>query len=263
MVSVNRCLDKICGEYKKFPQTRAIAVGGSLANKTADKISDIDLYIFVEKDIPIKDRLELTKKYSSKYEVGGEYFGAGDEFIVDEMGQQLDVMFWDTDWFENSVNNVWEKHYPSNGYATCFLHTLKNFQIIHDTNSWLKALQDKLRTPYPKELKENIVQRNMMLMNDKPFASYCEQIEKALKRNDVVSVNHRISAFLASYFDIIFALNELLHPGEKRLIDFTKNNCKIIPDKFEENISELLKQPNENTIEILNEMVVELKKIIR
>jgi len=261
MVSTNACFNNICNEYKKFPQTRAIAIGGSSVNKAADKNSDIDLYVFVDEEIPIQDRLELTKKYSSKFEVGGEYFGAGDEFLADEMGKELDVMFWSTDWFETSVDNVWEKHYPSNGYTTCFLYTLKNFQIIHDTNNWLKGLQNKLNAPYPAELKENIVQRNMMLMKDKPFSSYSEQIEKAIKRKDEVSIGHRISAFLASYFDVLFAKNEILHPGEKRLVKFTKDNCAKLPENFEEDITNLLNQPNPDTIEILDNMTENIRNI--
>ncbi len=255
------CLDRILEEYKNLSQTRAIAIGGSSANNTSDKASDIDVYVFVSENIPTQVRLDLTKKYSSNYEVGGEYFGAGDEFWVDEISQQLDVMFWDINWFESSINNVWGKHYPSNGYTTCFLHTLKNFKIICDTDNWLKSLQNKLKSPYPKELKENIIKRNMMLMKDKPFASYYEQIEKALAREDFVSVGHRISAFLASYFDVLFAKNEILHPGEKRLINFAKNNCKILPKNFEEDMNELLTQPNPNTLLILTRLVKELRII--
>ncbi|MBR1776567.1 DUF4037 domain-containing protein, partial [bacterium] len=170
------------------------------------------------------------------------------EFFVDELNQQLDVMYWGVNWFNDIVENVWVKHYPSNGYTTAFLYTLNNFQIIYDTDNWLLNLQKSIKTEYPKELKENIIKRNMMLMYDKPFASYYEQIEKAIKRNDIVSINHRISAFLASYFDVIFAVNELLHPGEKRLIQYSLNNCKILPKDFEENIDELLVQPNSETL---------------
>lgn len=255
-------MEKIINEFVKFDDVEAIAIGGSSAAKTSDNISDIDVYVFVKKDIPVSQREEIVKKYSSKYEVGGEYFGSGDEFFVDKLNCQFDVMYWNVDWFNSVVQNVWDKHYPSNGYTTCFLYTLKNFRILYDKSGWLRLLQEHLNTPYPPELKQNIIKRNFMLMKDKPFASYYEQIEKALVRNDLVSVNHRISAFLASYFDIIFALNELLHPGEKRLLNYAKENCKILPVNFEENINSLLKEPNEDTLKNLNNMIDSLCKIL-
>jgi len=253
---------QLINEYKIFPQVKAIAIGGSSAANTSDNNSDIDVYVFVENDIPVVERENIIKQISSKYEVGGEYFGSGDEYFVDSLNQQFDVMFWNVNWFENIVENVWIKNYPSNGYTTAFLYTLNNFKIEYDPTSWLSELQNKIKTDYPQKLKENIIKRNLMLMKEKPFASYYEQVEKALKRNDLVSVNHRISAFLASYFDIIFAINELLLPGEKRLIQYAKDNCKILPKDFEENIVNLLKQPNENTLNILNTMTKNLKDLL-
>ena len=256
---MDNCLNNIINQYKGFNEVKAIALGGSSAAKTADKSSDIDMYVFVDKDIPPENRENLIKKISSKYEVGCDYFGSGDEYFVDGLGQQLDVMYWNKDWFENTVHNIWEKHQPSNGYSTCFLHTLNIFEIIHDTGSWLQGLKDKLKTPYPEKLAQNIIKRNMMLMKDKPFASYYEQIEKAIKRNDTNSINHRIAAFMASYFDVLFAKNKILHPGEKRLVQFAKNNCKILPEQFEENINKLFTRPD--TLKILSNMVENIRKI--
>lgn len=253
---------KIIEKYKSFSEVVAIAIGGSGANKTSDNLSDIDVYVFVEKDIPVRLREDFIKNLSSKYEIGGEYFGAGDEFFVDELNQQLDVMYWNKYWFNEVVENTWIKHYPSNGYSTAFLFTLNNFQIIYDKENWLTSLQQSIRTIYPQELKNNIIKRNMMLLQDKPFASYYEQIEKAIKRNDLISINHRISAFLASYFDVIFAVNELLHPGEKRLIQYAKNNCNVLPINFEEDISQLFTKPQYEILTILNKLYENLKNII-
>ena len=256
-------LDSILEKYAKLDEVEAVALGGSSAAKTSDKSSDIDIYIFVRNDISLEVRERLVKDISSKYEVGGEYFGPGDEYYVDDLECQLDIMYWNVNWFEDVVNNVWFKHYPSNGYTTCFLYTLNNFNIFYDKTGWLKSLQEKINTPYPKELKQNIIERNVKLMKEKPFASYYEQIEKAIARNDMVSINHRISAFLASYFDIIFAQNELLHPGEKRLIQFAKTNCKIVPEKFEDNINKLLTSDYKEVLLVLDDMFQNLSILLR
>ena len=73
------------------------------------------------------------------------------------------------------------------------------------------------------------------------LASYDRQIHKAAARNDLLSVNHRIAAYLQSYFDIIFAMNELTHPGEKRMMEYAKANASILPNDFEKNINSLLR----------------------
>ena len=256
-------LDSILEKYAKLDEVEAVALGGSSAAKTSDKSSDIDIYIFVRNDISLEVRERLVKDISSKYEVGGEYFGPGDEYYVDDLECQLDIMYWNVNWFEDVVNNVWFKHYPSNGYTTCFLYTLNNFNIFYDKTGWLKSLQEKINTPYPKELKQNIIERNVKLMKEKPFASYYGQIQKAVQRNDIVSVNHRIAAFLASYFDVIFALNEMLHPGEKRLINYVKTNCKIIPEKFEDNINKLLTSDYKEVLPVLDDMFQNLSILLR
>ena len=104
----------------------------------------------------------------------------------------------------------------------------------------------------------------MKLLND-ALPAYYLQIKKAIKRNDLVSINHRISAFLESYFDIVLAVNELTHPGEKRLISLCKQNCKILPNNFEDNLNELFENmfhDAEKTIKVLELIIIEIRKII-
>jgi hypothetical protein len=48
--------------------------------------------------------------------------------------------------------------------------------------------------------------------------SYEQQIRSAFRRRDRVSLNHRTAAWLASYFDLLFAANRRFNPGEKRLL---------------------------------------------
>jgi hypothetical protein len=77
-----------------------------------------------------------------------------------------------------------------------------------------------------------ILRRNM--------SSYAHQIEMAIARGDLISVNHRVTALLASYFDILFAVNEQPHPGEKRLAQFAARLCTKLPEKFPQGADELL-----------------------
>ena len=40
---------------------------------------------------------------------------------------------------------------------------------------------------------------------------------------------------MESYFDVIFALNKLTHPGEKRMVEYALKNAKTLPKDFSEN----------------------------
>ena len=85
----------------------------------------------------------------------------------------------------------------------------------------------------------SFISKNLRLLTGN-LPSYDKQILKAFNRGDFISVNHRMAAFIESYFDIIFAVNELTHPGEKRMISYAKEHAKILPKDFEENMNVLL-----------------------
>ena len=92
--------------------------------------------------------------------------------------------------------------------------------------------------------------------------SFDMQIKKAENRGDLVSVNHRVAEFLASYFNIIFALNEMPHPGEKRMQSICSKECKVLPNNFDENLKRLFDGMFRNNISsVISDMVEEIKKI--
>ena len=255
-------IESIIGKYSSLDGVKAVGIGGSRAAKSHDPASDYDIYVFTEKEIDVADRLEIVKPVSSKYEVGGNYFGPGDEYFADKENVELDVMFFDVKWFENIVRSVWLQGQASNGYTTAFLYTLSNLEIKYDPQLWLTALKSIISTPYPEKLRQNIIHRNMMLMKDKPFSSYIEQIKKAVERNDLNSINHRSAAFFESYFDALFAANRLLHPGEKRLISFALSNCRALPQDFEKDINSALSYRVDDLVALLSDMTEKLRACI-
>ncbi len=253
---------RIIDSYAELAEVKAIAIGGSSATGSDDATSDIDLYNFVDSEPSVEQREKVALPYSSRHEIGGDYFGPGDEFRVDQTGRELDVMFFDRDWFEGLVRSVWLDCRPSNSYTTAFLYTLSNLVILHDPENWLSGLKSLIDTPYPERLRDNIIRRGLMLMKDKPFSSYIEQIDKAIRRKDSNSVNHRTAAFMESYFDALFAANRLLHPGEKRLVAFALSNCPVLPEDFEKDMAAAFSCRGPELPEILSAMVEKLRAIV-
>lgn len=175
----------------------------------------------------------------------------------------IDIIYRNINDFENNKENVVEKHQASNGYTTCFWHNLKNSRVLYDPHREFYRVQERFKVSFPKELKENIISNNFRLLTGN-LPSYDKQILKAFSRGDFVSVNHRIAAFIESYFDIIFAVNELTHPGEKRMITYAKEYAEILPKNFEENVNELLNSVGstlesvENTLKNIIDNLIEI-----
>ena len=225
-------------EFTKLPEITAIVLGGSRSGNNFDKSSDYDLYIYCT-SIPDKDcRKLILDKYCSYIELNNQFWEFEDDCTLSD-GVDIDIIYRNINDFENNIENVVEKHRAGNGYTTCFWHNLKNSKVLYDPHKEFYKIQERFEVPFPKELKENIISKNLRLLTGN-LPSYDKQILKALNRGDFISVNHRMAAFIESYFDIIFAVNELTHPGEKRMISYAKEHAKILPKDFEENMNVLL-----------------------
>lgn len=233
-------IDEIFKKFAEFEAVEAIALAGSRANGIYDEKSDYDIYVYLNGDFPEEKRREILSEYTSQMEVGNKYWEYEDNCIL-KNGVGMDIIYRRVGDFEKFMSYVVEEGYASNGYSTCFWHNLVTSQIIFDRNNKFAEYQKRFTVPYPKKLKENIISRNMKLLSG-ALPSYDKQIKKASDRNDLVSVNHRTAEFLSSYFDVIFALNEKTHPGEKRLVQLCLETCKILPEDFEENINKLFKE---------------------
>jgi hypothetical protein len=144
-------------------------------------------------------------------------------------GIGVDVMYWDVRWMEDQIDRVLVRHQASVGYTTCFWGTVLHSMALFDRNGWFRALQERSNQPYPEQLRRAIVALNHPILR-RVIPAYLHQIQKAIRRNDLVSINHRVAALLASYFDVLFALNRVPNPGEKRLVQIATERCAKVPE---------------------------------
>jgi hypothetical protein len=188
----------------------------------------------VTEDIPLDERAGIAAE-SPRAEIGNTTWEPGDEWIDAATGTPVDVMYRHVGWIEDQLDRVLVRHQASVGYSTCLWYNVMHSRALFDRSGWFAELQRRRAdVPYSPELRKAIIAKNYPLLR-RNQSSYLRQIELAMRRNDFVSVNHRVAALLASYFDVLFALNELPHPGEKRLLEHAGRLPKL-PHDFEQQI---------------------------
>ena len=253
--------NSIISAFEQLKETDAVVLGGSRSTGVNDSSSDYDIYVYLNSELSIEDKRKTVMPFCSEGEIGNHYWELEDNCIL-KSGTHIDIIYRTVEKFEQLLHFIVDEGKPFNGYTTCFWHNILNSRVLFDKTGEFTALQKKYDIPFPDKLRKNIIENNRNLLSGK-LPSYDMQIKKAESRGDLVSVHHRITEFLASYFDIIFALNRLTHPGEKRLVPLCKSNCKILPENFEENINALLASVTKGgCYEIVCDMVKSLDKVI-
>lgn len=245
-MGINAQLDKLVELLAELPQVDAIALGGSSASGRSDELSDFDLCVLPNKPVPLTARRDIVRKLGATGDPGHDYFGGGDEWTDAATGAHFDLMYFGLEFFREQIERPLRYFQPSLGYSTAFAYTVSQGRILYDPEDKFAALQALAREPYPDALRENVVRYNRPMLRGF-ISSYYRQLEKAAERGDLVSFNHRLAAFLASYFDIIFAVNRQLHPGEKRLLATTLSICESLPESFEEGVTATLQRASDGT----------------
>ena len=249
--------ENISEHFSSIPQVNAVALGGSSAKGFTDRFSDIDLYVYSSETIPLELRQDLLGQLGSrKTDLNLTFWDLGDQWVDLETGIEVDIIYWDKTWIQEQIDRIFIFQQANVGYSTCFWHTVLNSSVLFDRNGWFTGLQEKCRQPYSNKLKNAVITKNHPVLRN-VIPSYYNQIKKAIERNDMVSVNHRVAALLASYFDVLFAINHLPNPGEKKLMRFVLDNCKRRPEDLNRQIGNVLESTGKNT-ELLPDRITEL-----
>lgn len=252
-MGINERVKEMVNDFSKLEEVQAILLAGSQATNTQDENSDYDIYIYVSKEIPVEKRKIISDKFCSYMELNNTFWETEDDGILRDGDIPVEIIYRDINWIASMLDRTLIQCQADVGYTTCFWANLINSIVLYDKNGDLGKLQEKFNISYPKELKKNIVKKNYPLLKQLTPAYYY-QIEKAIKRDDFISVNHRVAAFFASYFDIIFAINEMPHPGEKKILKIIKDKDLKVPDNMENNVKNILNYSANSDIKILLEI---------
>lgn len=259
----NEALIQLAKDFSEITVVDAVLLAGSAASGTSDAASDFDVYIYSSSPVPLSERRRIADTHMSYVELDNQYWEPEDDGVL-KCGTPIDLVYRSSAWMDEHLHGLLIDCNPSIGYSTCFWANLMNARILFDRNGYFEALREKYQMPYPELLKERIITKNRELLKGK-LPSYYDQIAKAIKRQDKISINHRIAAFLASYFDILFAVNEVMHPGEKKLAELVQRMCKLIPAHFISDMEALLSlsgTASEELLPVLDRLIQNLDALI-
>ena len=254
---VQALLEDVTAEFSKLPEVNAVVLSGSRGGELTDEYSDIDLYVYAKTEPSKIWRAELARKYGENASIGNEFWEQGDEWSEISTGTVVDIMYRTPTWIAEQFDRVLKRHQASVGYSTCFLHNVLCSTVLYDRGGWFETLRAMALRPYPEALRKAIIAKNHPILRS-TLSSFLHQIEIALIRRDLPSINHRIAALLASYFDILFAVNRVFHPGEKRLLAYALAKCPKRPPQIEVQVNALLNSIAETSQHLLLQKANEL-----
>jgi signal transduction histidine kinase len=244
-------LKQLAASFGELESVMAVVLAGSRSANSSDAQSDFDLYVYTSAEIPIEFRRAL---FGPRAEIDNRFWEPGDESL-DNTGRRIDVMYRSPLWIEEQLDRVLVRHQASIGYTTCFWFNVLHSEPFFDRAEWFHRLKHRANIGYPDELRHAIVARNWPILR-RNQSSYRHQVELALQRDDAVSVHHRITALLASFFDICFALERSPHPGEKRLL-------KHLPPKWAQRVRVVLQAQGEDLLTTIDQLLDPLDARLR
>lgn len=225
--TVEALVETVGARLGDLPGVVAVVFGGSRAAAIAADGSDLDLYAYAEEPPSLAVRAAVAGS-ATHAELDQRFWELGDAWIDGTTGLVVDVTYRSPAWTEAELDRVLDRHEASVGYSTAIWHNVRTARPLVDRDGWFAALQRRAQVPYPEALRRAIVAKNRPLLRGAFFA-FSRQIEDALRRDDAVAVQHRLTAWVASYFDVVFALNRQTHPGEKRSVQYAQARSPLCP----------------------------------
>lgn len=232
-------LQHVLAVFTGFEETISVAVGGSVASGTADDDSDVDVYVYSEVPIPMPLRREVASALGQDQHVGIIPGEERDTWTDNVLQRTIDVAYRQPRWMIEQIRAILVDCTPRLGYSTCTWDNLLYSTVAYDPTNWYSELKKTAMVPYPAQLQKAVISHNYkaLICNG---VCLLDQLKVCLKRKDLVGANHRLTAILASYFDIIFAANKVTNPGEKRLMEYAKKRCKKLPGDMEACVTGLI-----------------------
>jgi hypothetical protein len=204
----------------------AISLGGSVGSGFADADSDLDFHVFWE--APLAAPAEREVALATIADAGSLIVRPGeaswtleDWFSADGRPVELIYVAWHD--VEADVTWAYDQGLNDEEFTTARLYNYARGRVVHDPLGMLRAVRERLNRVYPDATRALLLRRE-----PERLALALKQLRMAQRRGDLLFVQQRRYTVQSLFFNLLFALNRLYHPGEKRLLPHAER-CPVRP----------------------------------
>jgi hypothetical protein len=227
-------LQRIVAAMADLPGVAAIALGGSTAAGLADADSDFDVYMYYRQ--PLAAAAERAARLrpladAGTLEVDIPTFGLEDHLLVHD--QLIELVYLDLDRLSENAKQAYGQGLSSEGYTTALLYILARSPVLHDVTGEVTALRAQLQSGYPEPTRARLLREHPEVLR-----YFLELLRVSQRRGDLLYVQHMRYSIQMVFFNLLFALNRLYHPGGKRLLSHARR-CDVQPAGLDERWSDI------------------------
>nr|MDQ2997192.1 DUF4037 domain-containing protein [Chloroflexota bacterium] len=197
-----------------LPGVAAIALGGSTAAGFADESSDLDVYVYYHEPLAASaDRATRLCALADEgtLEAGILTFGLEDHLHVQQ--KLIELIYLDLDRLIAEADRAYSQGLSSEGYTTSLLYILFRNHVFHDATGEVTALRARLHAAYPEPTRTRLLREQPAVLR-----YFLELLHVSRRRDDLLYVQHMRYSIQMIFFNLLFALNRMYHPGGKRLL---------------------------------------------
>jgi hypothetical protein len=225
----------------------SVAIGGSRAKGSADRWSDLDVYLFsmtvlsrLDREAVVSTMLPNVSNVTS-WGCDDPFLEGGTDFTVD--GVRVEC------WHRNeasveekvqaSLNGEVRRQYSAWAVMGFFDHTvladIRSMQIVADAQGTLDRWKKQVSN-YPEALRQSLLHH---FMREAAFWQNNPHYRSAIERVDLIYTTAIVQHTLQALIQVLFALNRAYFPGEKQLA-FAIGTLSLRPQGLCDRIRQIL-----------------------
>jgi hypothetical protein len=233
-------LQKLVKTLSTHQIIRAIGISGGSRPLPQPGEGDIDMFIYVTHIPSLADREKMVaplREELEPIEIGrlpGGHWGLGD--CVQMTGVETWLLFSTLNEAETEVKDILAGRYldklDNYYYPIGRCAMWQDMRVLYDPDGFMQSIQS-LVSEYPADLQQQMLRHHLEALGD------VEDLERAVRRQDVLFYHFALDLALDHFLQALFAMNGTFFPSRKRSEGYIKG-FKIKPQNCEQRLRQIL-----------------------